>query len=116
MSSYGAGTEFQGRVKIVMDLSESIEGKHVILVEDIIDSGNTLAYLLPILKSRGPESLRLITLLDKPERREKEVPVEESGFVIPNAYVVGYGLDYGQKYRNLPYIGIVEVQKGENNG
>lgn len=115
VSSYGMGSESQGRVQIVKDLSDSIQGKHVILVEDIIDSGNTLAYLLPMLNSREPASLQLITLLDKPERREKEVHIKESGFVIPNAFVVGYGLDYGQKYRNLPYIGVVEVQKGESN-
>ncbi len=115
VSSYGAGTESSGRVKIVMDLSESIEGKNVIVAEDIIDSGNTLSYLIPILSSRNPASIRLITLLNKPDRRIKEVDIAESGFVIPDAFVVGYGLDYAQKYRNLPYIGVVEVQKGEDD-
>lgn len=115
VSSYGAGTESCGRVKIVMDLAEPIQDRNVIVVEDIIDSGNTLSYLLPVLSSRKPKSIRLITLLDKPERREKEVPIAESGFVIPDAFVVGYGLDYAQKYRNLPYIGIVEVKKGEKD-
>lgn len=109
VSSYGAGTESSGRVKIVMDLAESIQDKNVVIVEDIIDSGNTLSYLLPVLSSRKPASLRLITLLDKPDRRVKEVPIDDTGFVIPDAFVVGYGLDYAQKYRNLPYIGIVEI-------
>lgn len=109
VSSYGAGTESSGRVKIVMDLAEPIQDKNVIIVEDIIDSGNTLSYLFPVLNSRMPASLRLITLLDKPDRRVKEVPIDDTGFVIPDAFVVGYGLDYAQKYRNLPYIGIVEV-------
>lgn len=109
ISSYGAGTESSGRVKIVMDLAESIKDRNVIIVEDIIDSGNTLSYLLPILSGRQPASLRLVTLLSKPDRREKEVEIDDVGFVIPDAFVVGYGLDYAQKYRNLPYIGIVEV-------
>ncbi len=109
ISSYGAGTESSGRVKIVMDLAESIKDRDVIIVEDIIDSGNTLSYLLPILSGRQPASLRLVTLLSKPDRREKEVEIDDVGFVIPDAFVVGYGLDYAQKYRNLPYIGIVEV-------
>ena len=116
VSSYGDETESSGRVKIVMDLSESMKGRNVIVVEDIIDSGNTLSYLLPILQSREPESLELITLLNKPDRRVKEVEISETGFVIPDAFVVGFGLDYAQKYRNLPYIGVVEVQKGEENG
>ena len=109
VSSYGAGTESTGRVKIVMDLAEFIQDKNVIIVEDIIDSGNTLNYLLSVLSNRNPASLRLITLLDKPDRRVKEVPIDDTGFTIPDAFVVGYGLDYAQKYRNLPYIGIVEV-------
>ena len=107
--SYGSETKTSGRVKISKDLDESIEGRHVIVVEDIIDSGNTLSYLLRILSERQPESIRLITLLNKPDRREKEVEVDDSGFVIPDVFVVGYGLDYAQKYRNLPYIGVVEV-------
>ena len=109
VSSYGSETKTSGRVKISKDLDESIEGRHVIVVEDIIDSGNTLSYLLRILSERQPESIRLFTLLNKPDRREKEVEVDDSGFVIPDVFVVGYGLDYAQKYRNLPYIGVVEV-------
>lgn len=109
VSSYGSETKTSGRVKINKDLDESIEGRHVIVVEDIIDSGNTLSYLLRILSERQPESIRLITLLNKPDRREKEVEVDDSGFIIPDVFVVGYGLDYAQKYRNLPYIGVVEV-------
>ena len=109
VSSYGSETKTSGRVKISKDLDESIEGRHVIVVEDIIDSGNTLSYLLRILSERQPESIRLITLLNKPDRREKEVEVDDSGLVIPDVFVVGYGLDYAQKYRNLPYIGVVEV-------
>lgn len=109
VSSYGAGTESSGRVKIVMDLAESIKDKHVIIVEDIIDSGNTLNYLMPVLSNRQPASMKLIALLDKPDRRVKEVPIDDVGFVIPDVFVVGYGLDYAQKYRNLPYIGIVEI-------
>lgn len=109
VSSYGFGTESSGRVKIVMDLAESIKDKNVILVEDIIDSGNTLSYLLPVLNSRKPAGIRLVTLLNKPDRREKEVEIDDVGFTIPDAFVVGYGMDYVQKYRNLPYIGIVEV-------
>ena len=110
VSSYGAGTESTGRVKIVMDLSESIKGQNVIIVEDIIDSGNTLSYLMPLLSGREPASIRLITLLDKPDRRQKEVPVDDTGFTIPDAFVVGYGLDYAQKYRNLPYIGVIDPE------
>lgn len=111
VSSYGAGTESTGRVKIVMDLSEPIKGQNVIIVEDIIDSGNTLSYLMPLLSGREPASIRLITLLDKPERRQKEVPVDDTGFTIPDAFVVGYGLDYAQKYRNLPYIGVIDPEE-----
>lgn len=110
VSSYGAGTESTGRVKIVMDLSESIKGQNVIIVEDIIDSGNTLSYLMPLLSGREPASIRLVTLLDKPDRRQKEVPVDDTGFTIPDAFVVGYGLDYAQKYRNLPYIGVIDPE------
>lgn len=109
VSSYGDGKSSSGVVKIVKDLDESLEGKDVIVVEDIIDSGRTLSYLLEILKKRGPKSMRLCTLLDKPERRVVEgVQVDYLGFKIPDEFVVGYGLDYAQKYRNLPYIGVVE--------
>jgi hypoxanthine phosphoribosyltransferase len=96
-------------VKLVKDLDETIENKNVIVVEDIIDSGRTLSYLLPVLRERKPKTLKLLAFLDKPDRRVKEVPVDYNGFEIPDEFVVGYGLDYAQKYRNLPYIGIVEV-------
>lgn len=108
VSSYGDGTESTGRVKIAKDLDEGIEGKNVIVIEDIIDSGRTLSYLMTLLKARNPESIRLCTLLDKPERRVTKVDVDYTGFVIPDKFVVGYGLDYAQNYRNLPYIGIIE--------
>ncbi|HIS81071.1 MAG TPA: hypoxanthine phosphoribosyltransferase [Candidatus Scatomonas merdavium] len=109
VSSYGAGTSSSGVVKIVKDLDQPLEGKDVLIVEDIIDSGRTLSYLIEILKKRHPRSLRLCTLLDKPERRVVDnVQVDYCGFQIPDEFVVGYGLDYDQKYRNLPYIGVVE--------
>ena len=108
VSSYGDGTTSSGVVKIAKDLDESLEGKDVLVVEDIIDSGRTLSHLLEILKQRKPNSLRLCTLLDKPERRVKNVDVDYVCFNIPDEFVVGYGLDYAQKYRNLPYIGVVE--------
>ena len=110
VSSYGRGTESSGVVRIVKDLDEPLAGKDVLIVEDIIDSGRTLAYLLELLNKRNPASIRLCTLLDKPERRvKKQVKVDYTCFAIPDEFVVGYGLDYDQKYRNLPYIGIVEV-------
>ena len=110
VSSYGAGTSSSGVVRIVQDLQSSIEGKHVLVIEDIIDSGRTLNYLLENLKTRNPKSLRLCTLLDKPERRvKKQVKVDYTCFSIPDEFVVGYGLDYAQKYRNLPYIGVIEL-------
>ena len=109
VSSYGGGTESKGVVKIVKDLDESIRDKDVLVVEDIVDSGRTLSYLLEMLRSRGPKSLRLCTLLDKPDRRV--VDVDYTGFQIPDKFVVGYGLDYDQRYRNLPYIGIVEFDE-----
>lgn len=108
VSSYGDKTESSGRVKIVKDLDENIEGKDVIVIEDIIDSGRTLSHLLEVLKVRKPASVKLCTLLDKPERRVVDVKVDYCGFEIPDEFVVGYGLDYAQKYRNLPYIGVVE--------
>ena len=111
VSSYGSGSESSGVVRIVKDLDESITGKNVLIVEDIIDSGRTLAYLIEILKQRNPESIHLCTLLDKPERRvKKQVKVDYTCFEIPDEFVVGFGLDYDQKYRNLPYIGVVEFQ------
>ena len=109
VSRYGAGTKSSGVVKIVKDLDEPLEGKDVLIVEDIVDSGRTLSYLMENLRQRNPRSLRLCTLLDKPERRVTDVKVDYTGFNIPDEFVVGYGLDYAQKYRNLPYIGVVEV-------
>lgn len=109
VSSYGAGTESSGVVRIIKDLDDPIEGKEVLIVEDIIDSGRTLAYLIEVLKQRNPKRVQLCTLLDKPERRvKKRVDVQYTCFTIPDEFVVGYGLDYDQKYRNLPYIGVVE--------
>ena len=109
VSSYGAETTSSGVVKIIKDLDDSIAGKDVLVVEDIIDSGNTLSYLLDILEKRGPKSIRLCTLLDKPSRREKDVTVDYVCFEIEDKFVVGYGLDYDQRYRNLPYIGVMEL-------
>ena len=107
VSSYGSGTKSSG-VKIVKDLDEPLDGKDVIVVEDIVDSGRTLSYLLELLGKRNPKSLALCTMLDKPERRVVDVKVDYTGFNIPDEFVVGYGLDYDQRYRNLPYIGVVE--------
>lgn len=107
VSSYGGGTVSSGQVSIKMDVSESIAGKDVLIVEDIIDSGNTLNLLPKILMERGPKSIRLCALLDKPDRREVDVKMDYVGFRIPDKFVVGYGLDYDQRYRNLPYIGEV---------
>ena len=109
VGSYGDGTKSSGVVRLAKDLDESIENKEVLIVEDIIDSGNTLYYLMDVLRQRKPASLRLCPLLDKPDRRVKDVHVDWTGFEIPDEFVVGYGLDYAQKYRNLPYIGVVEV-------
>lgn len=108
VSSYGDGTVSSGIIRIAKDLDETLEGKDVIVIEDIIDSGRTLSYLLEILSKRNPNSMKLCTLLDKPDRRVREVKVDYVGFEIPDEFVVGYGLDYAQKYRNLPYIGVVE--------
>ena len=107
-SSYGSGTESSGLVRIVKDLDEPLKDKEVIVVEDIVDSGRTLSYLLKMLSERGPKSLKLYTLLDKPSRRVTDVDVAYTGFKIPDEFVVGYGLDYDQMYRNLPYIGVVK--------
>lgn len=109
VSSYGDETSSSGVVKIVKDLDEPLEGKNVLVVEDIIDSGRTLSYLMEILEKRQPDSMKLCTLLDKPDRRVREVRVDHVGFEIPDEFVVGYGLDYKQRYRNLPYIGIVKM-------
>lgn len=108
VSSYGSDTKSSGVVKIVKDLDEPLKDKDVIVVEDIIDSGRTLSYLMELLRDRGPRSLSLCTLLDKPDRRVIDVDVDYTGFEIPDEFVVGYGLDYDQKYRNLPYIGVVK--------
>ncbi len=107
VSSYGSDTKSSGVVKIVKDLDESIQGKDVLVVEDIIDSGRTLSYLMEMLRDRKPASLKLCTLLDKPSRRVVSVDVDYTGFQIPDEFVVGYGLDYDQRYRNLPYIGVI---------
>ncbi len=110
VSSYGDGTESSGQIKIVKDLDDSIEGRDVLVVEDIIDSGRTLSRLMELLESRRPTSLALCTLLDKPERRVVEVDVDYTGFQIPDLFVVGYGLDCAQKHRNYPYVGVVEIE------
>ena len=114
VSSYGDDTKSSGVVKIIKDLDESIEGKDVLIVEDIIDSGRTLSYLIEVLKQRNPASIRLCALLNKPDRREVEVQIDYLGFDIPDEFVVGYGLDYAQKYRNLPFIGVVEPDAAED--
>ncbi len=108
VSSYGDATSSSGAVKLVKDLDQPLEGKDVLIAEDIIDSGNTLHYLSGLLKGRKPASLKICTLLDKPDRRTAPVDVQYTGFEIPDKFVVGYGLDYKQMYRNLPYIGVVE--------
>lgn len=109
VSSYGGDTKSSGIVKIIKDLDESIKDKDVLVIEDIVDSGRTLNYLFELLKQRGPKSLTLCTLLDKPDGRTVGVQVDYTGFEIPAKFVVGYGLDYHQLYRNLPYIGTVEL-------
>ena len=109
VSSYGEGTESPGEIKMKLDLKDSIKGKDVIVVEDIIDTGRTLSYLIEYLKMKKPNSVKLCALLDKPERRvKKNVKVDYTGFQIPDKFVVGYGLDWDEKYRNLPYIGYIE--------
>lgn len=108
VASYGDGTQSSGEVRMIKDLDESIEGKNVIVVEDIVDTGRTLSYLMEILKKRNPRTLKLCSLLDKPERRVVDIKADYTGFEVPDLFVVGYGLDYAQKYRNLPYIGVVE--------
>ncbi len=110
VSSYGNATSSSGIVRIKKDLDDSMEGKEVVIVEDIIDSGRTLHYLIPVLQQRNPASIHLCALLNKQDRREVEIPIDYLGFDIPDLFVVGYGLDYAQKYRNLPYIGVVEPE------
>jgi hypoxanthine phosphoribosyltransferase len=107
VSSYGAATESSGQVRILKDLSNPIEGRHVIVVEDIIDTGLTLNYLLRYLREKAPASLRICCLLDKPARRLTEIPIDYVGFTIPDRFVIGYGLDFGERYRNLPYVGVL---------
>lgn len=111
VSSYGDGTESSGHIKILRDLDEDITGKNVLLVEDIIDSGRTLSHLRELLLHRNPKNFKICTLLDKPDRRVAEVPVDYVGFTIPDAFVVGYGLDYAQKYRNLDYVGVIHFDE-----
>ncbi|EHL11512.1 hypoxanthine phosphoribosyltransferase [Oribacterium asaccharolyticum ACB7] len=111
VSSYGNSTESSGVVRIVKDLDEPLEGKHVLLVEDIVDTGRTLSHLTKLLQERNPASLKICTLLDKPERRECEVEVQYTGFQIPDIFIVGYGIDYQQKYRGLPYLGGVHFKE-----
>ena len=108
VSSYGAGTVSSGQVEIKKDLSDSIEGKDLIIVEDILDSGNTLYYLMDVLRARKPASIRICALMDKPDRRTKPITADYVGFTIPDAFIVGYGLDYAEKYRNLPYVGVLK--------
>ena len=108
VSSYGSGTVSSGQVEIKKDLSDSIEGKDLLIVEDILDSGNTLYYLLDVLRARKPASIRICTLMDKPSRRAKPIRADYVGFTIPDAFIVGYGLDYDEKYRNLPYVGVLK--------
>jgi len=109
-SSYGASTQSSGVVRIIKDLDTPLEGRNVLIVEDIIDTGHTLDYLVRILNERKPASLRICTLLNKAERRELDIQVDYIGFDIPNEFVVGYGLDYGEKYRNLPYVGVLRPE------
>ena len=108
VSSYGVGTASSGQVEIKKDLSDSIKGKDLLIVEDILDSGNTLYYLMDVLRARKPASIRICTLMDKPERRAKPITVDYVGFTVPDAFIVGYGLDYAEKYRNLPYVGVLK--------
>nr|WP_226984203.1 hypoxanthine phosphoribosyltransferase [Halothermothrix orenii] len=111
VSSYGQGTSSSGVVRIIKDLEENIENKHVLIVEDIIDTGLTLKHVVDMLKTREPASIKIVTLLDKPERRvEKQVEVDFNGFEVPDKFVVGYGLDYAEKYRNLPFIGVLKEE------
>ena len=110
VSSYGSGTTTTGLVKIIKDLDQDLSGKDVIIVEDILDTGVTLSNLVPMLKMRHPNSVKICTILDKPERRKAQISADYSGFEIPDAFVVGYGLDYDEKYRNLPYVGVLKKE------
>lgn len=115
-SSYGASTQSSGEVRITKDLEHSPAGRHVLLVEDIVDTGLTLRYLVDTLRARQPASLKICALLDKPARRKVRIGLDYYGFIIPNAFVVGYGLDYAEKYRGLPYVGVIEETEGEQSG
>jgi hypoxanthine phosphoribosyltransferase len=110
ISSYGASTKSSGVVRILLDLASSIEGRNVVIVEDIVDTGHTLHYILRNLKTRHPASIRVATLLNKPSRREVDVPVDFVGFVVPNEFVMGYGLDYAEQYRNIPFVGVLKSE------
>ena len=115
VSSYGSGTESSGRVKINKDLDNDIQGKDIIIIEDILDSGKTLYYLRDILSARKPASIKICTLFDKPERREADIKADYVGSLVPNEFIVGYGLDYAEYYRNLPFIGVLKESVYENN-
>ena len=112
ISSYGSSTRTSGEVRIIKDLDVAIEGRDILVVEDIVDTGLTLSYLLANLQSRGAKTVKLVALLDKPERRLREVEINYRGFTIPDAFVVGYGLDFAERYRNLPYIAVVKAPNG----
>ena len=115
VSSYGNGTESSGRVKINKDLDNDIQGKDIIIIEDILDSGKTLYYIRDILSARKPASIKICTLFDKPERREADIKADYVGSLVPNEFIVGYGLDYSEYYRNLPFIGVLKEEVYENN-
>jgi len=110
VSSYGHGSKSSGEVRIVKDLDQSLEGLDVLVVEDILDSGRTLSYIIGLLKSRGPNSVKICTLFDKPSRREVQITADYTGLIVPDEFIVGYGLDYGEKYRNLPYAGVLKIE------
>ncbi len=115
VSSYGDATESSGVVRILMDLDQNVQGRHILIVEDIIDTGRTLKYIIDNLRTRGPASIKVCTLLNKPARRVLDMPLDYVGFTIPDRFVVGYGLDYGQIYRNLPYIGVLKPELYSTN-
>lgn len=115
VSSYGMSTTSSGEVKILKDLNTPVEGRDILIIEDIIDSGVTLSYLVDLFRYRKAKSIKIVTLLDKPEGRKADLKADYAGFVVPNAFVVGYGLDYAEKYRNLPYIGVLKPEVYGNN-